>query len=232
VLALEPVHAPFAGRDAWSRQPRPRRHDLTRITKFVTKFRVELLYVNTGAGRRRHSAASGCGYEHDSSNPCRGQSRTGGLFILDYIVDAELRAVLVQARDRDLDDRIRPAGRRRQHLDGRLVSHSLLAGRAVGRRLVSYELTGYLPQTVPVRPLSGESGLFGSSGTATQFDPNPVFAALQPATPSKPPPPPKKRKRPATAAAPPPPSLAAPPPSLGGFAPPPGTFTPPPPMIR
>ena len=34
--------------------------------------------------------------------------------------------------------------------------------------LVSYELTGYLPQTVPVRPLSGES-------TATQFDPNPVF---------------------------------------------------------
>jgi len=98
--------------------------------------------------------------------------------------------------------------------------------------LVSYELTGYLPQTVPVRPLSGESGLFGSSGTATQFDPNPVFAALQPATPSKPPPPPKKRKRPTTAAAPPPPSLAAPPPSLGGFAPPPGTFTPPPPMIR
>jgi hypothetical protein len=95
--------------------------------------------------------------------------------------------------------------------------------------LVSYELTSYLPQTVPVRPLSDESGLFGSSGTATQFDPNPVFAALQPATPSKPPPPPKKRKRPATAAAPPPPSLAAPPPSMGAFAPPPDTFTP---MIR
>ena len=92
--------------------------------------------------------------------------------------------------------------------------------------LVSYELTGYLPQTVPVRPLPGESGLFGSSGTATQFDPNPVFAALQPATPSKPPAPPKKRKRPTTAAAPPP---AAPPPSMGGLEPPPGTFTP---MIR
>jgi hypothetical protein len=90
---------------------------------------------------------------------------------------------------------------------------------------VSYELTGYLPQTVPVRPLPGESGLFGSSGTATQFDPNPVFAALQPATPSKPPPP-KKRKRPTTAAAPPP---TAPPPSMGGLAPPPGIFTP---MIR
>jgi hypothetical protein len=72
---------------------------------------------------------------------------------------------------------------------------------------VSYALSGYLPQTVPVRPLPGESGPFGSSGTATQFDPNPVFAALQPATPSKPPPP-KKRKRPTTAAVPPP---AAPP---------------------
>jgi hypothetical protein len=90
---------------------------------------------------------------------------------------------------------------------------------------VSYEFTGYLPQTVPVHPLPGESGLLGSSGTATQFDPNPVFAALQPATPSKPPPP-KKRKGPTTAAAPPP---AAPPPSMGGFAPPPDTFTP---MIR
>jgi hypothetical protein len=97
----------------------------------------------------------------------------------------------------------------------------------VADTLVSYALTGYLPQTVPVRPLPGESGLFGSSGTATQFDPNPVFAALQPATPSKPPPP-KKRKRPTTAAVPPPP--AAPPPSMGGLAPPPGTFMPP--MIR
>jgi hypothetical protein len=90
---------------------------------------------------------------------------------------------------------------------------------------VSYVLTGYMPQTVPVRPLPGESGLFGSSGTVTQFDPNPVFAALQPATPPKPPPP-KKRKRPTTAAAPPPPP-PEPPPSMGGFAPPPGTFTPP-----
>jgi hypothetical protein len=92
---------------------------------------------------------------------------------------------------------------------------------------VSYALTGYLPQTVPVRPLAGESGLFGSSGTATQFDPNPVFTALQPATPSKPPPA-KKRKRTTTAAAPPPPPPppAASPPSMGGFAPPP------PPMIR
>jgi hypothetical protein len=88
---------------------------------------------------------------------------------------------------------------------------------------VSYALTGYMPQTVPVRPLAGESGLFGSSGTATQFEPNPVFAALQPAAPPKSPP--KKRKRPTTAAAPPPP--AEPPPSMGGFAPPPGTFTPP-----
>jgi len=86
----------------------------------------------------------------------------------------------------------------------------------VADTLVSYALRGYLPQTVPVRPLRGESGLFGSLGTATQFDPNPVFAALQPATPSKPPPP-KKRKRPTTAAAPPP---AAPPPSMGGLAPP------------
>jgi hypothetical protein len=57
---------------------------------------------------------------------------------------------------------------------------------------VSYALTAICRT---VRPLAGESGLFGSSGTATQFDPNPVFAALQPATPSKPPPR-KKRKRP------------------------------------
>ena len=90
---------------------------------------------------------------------------------------------------------------------------------------VSYALSGYLPQTVPVRPLPGE---FGSSGTATQFDHNPVFAALQPATPSKPPPP-KKSKRPTTAAVPPPPPPAAPPLSMGGLAPPPGIFTP---MIR
>jgi hypothetical protein len=90
----------------------------------------------------------------------------------------------------------------------------------VADTLVSYALRSYLPQTVPVRPLPGESGLFGlfgSSGTATQFDPNPVFAALQPATPSKPPPP-KKRKRPTTAAAPPPPTPAAPPPSMGAAA--------------
>jgi hypothetical protein len=52
----------------------------------------------------------------------------------------------------------------------------------VADALVSYELTGYLQQTVPLRPPPSESGLFGSSGTATQFDPNPVFAALQPAT--------------------------------------------------
>ena len=91
--------------------------------------------------------------------------------------------------------------------------------------MVSYALTGYLPETVPVRNLAGESGLFGLSGTPTQIEPNPVFAALRPATPSKPPPP-KKRKRPTTAAAPPPPPQAAPPPSMGGFAPPP------PPMIR
>jgi hypothetical protein len=84
----------------------------------------------------------------------------------------------------------------------------------------SYALTGYLPQTVPVRPLPGESGLFGSSGTATQFDPNPVFDALQPATPSKPPPP--KKRKPTTAAVPPPPP-AVPPPSMGA---------PPPPVIR
>ena len=100
----------------------------------------------------------------------------------------------------------------------------------VADTLVSYALRGYLPQTVPVRPLPGESGLFGSLGTATQFDPNPVFAALQPATPLKPPPP-TKRKRPTTAAAPPPPPPAEPPPSMGGLAPPPGTFAPPP-MIR
>jgi hypothetical protein len=100
---------------------------------------------------------------------------------------------------------------------------------------VSYELAGYMPQTISVKPLPGESGLFGTSGTPAQLEPNPVFAALQPAAPAKPPP--KKRKRPTTAAAAPAatPSAAAlaaaplaPPPSLGGFAPPPGTFTPPP----
>jgi hypothetical protein len=100
---------------------------------------------------------------------------------------------------------------------------------------VSYELAGYMPQTISVKPLPGESGLLGTSGTPAPLEPNPVFAALQPAAPAKPPP--KKPKRPTTAAAAPAatPSAAAlaaaplaPPPSLGGFAPPPGTFTPPP----
>jgi hypothetical protein len=100
---------------------------------------------------------------------------------------------------------------------------------------VSYALTGYLPQTISVRPLPGESGIFGTSGTPAQLEPNPVFAALQPAAPAKAPPA-KKRKRPSAAAAPAGTSTAAaraaappsPPPSLGGFAPPPGAFTPPP----
>jgi hypothetical protein len=99
---------------------------------------------------------------------------------------------------------------------------------------VSYALTGYMPQTVSVRPLPGDSGIFGTSGTAGQLEPNPVFAVLQPAAPAKPPPA-KKRKRPTAAAAPDGTSTAAAratappatPPSLGGFAPPPGTFTPP-----
>ena len=147
-------------------------------------------------------------------------------------MDAEFRAVLVQARaTATLTIESDPPGADASISTGASCRTPCSLAVPVADALVSYELTGFLPQTVPGRPLPGESGLFGSSGTATQFDPNPVFAALQPATPSKPPPP-KKRKRPTTAASPPPPPPAAPPPSMGGFAPPPGTFTPPPPVIR
>jgi hypothetical protein len=97
---------------------------------------------------------------------------------------------------------------------------------------VSYALNGYLPQTVPVRPLTPESGFFGSSGSTALLDPNPVFAALRPAAPPPKPAPPKRRPRPNTARAAPPSDSAPPPPSMGGFAPPPGAFTPAPGTIR
>jgi hypothetical protein len=96
---------------------------------------------------------------------------------------------------------------------------------------VSYALNGYSPQTVPVRPLTPESGFFESSGSTALLDPNPVFAALRPAAPPPKPAPPKRRPRPSTARAA-PPSDSAPPPSMGGFAPPPGAFTPAPGTIR
>jgi hypothetical protein len=91
---------------------------------------------------------------------------------------------------------------------------------------VSYALNGYVPQSVPVRPVAADSGFLrdASSSPTALLDPNPVFAELHPAAPPPKPPPPKKRRRPVAAAAPPPaPSLPPPP---GGFAPPPGAFTP------
>ncbi len=90
---------------------------------------------------------------------------------------------------------------------------------------VSYSLNGYAPQTISVRPASD------TASGAAPFDPNPVFAQLQPvAPPPKAPPKKKKRPRPPAAAAAAPSeadqgqSLAPAPP--GGFAPPTGTFTP------
>lgn len=86
---------------------------------------------------------------------------------------------------------------------------------------VSYSLSGYAPQTISVRPAAD-----GASGAAP-FDPNPVFAQLQPVAPP-PKAPPKKKKRPhqpaAAAAAPAAADQSLSPP--GGFAPPTGTFTP------
>jgi hypothetical protein len=90
---------------------------------------------------------------------------------------------------------------------------------------VTYTLNKFLPTTIPVN-VTRVPGDFTSPGTAT-FDPNPVFATLQPAgPPPKPPrkmhPKPKKPRPPAGAAAPPPaagsPFPDAPPPAA---APPP-----------
>jgi hypothetical protein len=81
------------------------------------------------------------------------------------------RACEMAGRAVSIDDRIRPAGRRRQHLDGRPRVARPARWQCADAFTVSYALTGYLPQTVPVRPLPDESGLFGSSGTVTQSAP-------------------------------------------------------------
>src|SRR5258708_3460758 len=57
-----------------------------------------------------------------------------------------------------------------------------------GELAVTVQMTGYQPQTLPVRPQG--------SGTDSRLQPNPVYVELQPAAPIKPvkpAPPPKKR---------------------------------------
>jgi hypothetical protein len=61
---------------------------------------------------------------------------------------------------------------------------------------VTYALDGYLPQTVPVRPIRAAKTAMIDM-TPPTLEPNPVMAQLQPAPPPPPPPPPaKKKKRP------------------------------------
>jgi hypothetical protein len=103
---------------------------------------------------------------------------------------------------------------------------------------VTFTLDRYLPQTIPVQVHIPDYRNAGDFSQSSDFLPNPVVAALEPAPP--PPPPPRKkrvhkRKRPATARVHTPPRKPAPPPSAAPAAsapatsaPPANTFTPPP----
>jgi hypothetical protein len=94
---------------------------------------------------------------------------------------------------------------------------------------VTFNVPGRIPQVVPVtiRP--------ENSGAASRFDPNPVYAQLDPSTPPPPvkkKPPPRRKPAPkksvgAPPSAPPPSNEPAPPPPGGGS--PPGSPWPPPP---
>jgi len=92
---------------------------------------------------------------------------------------------------------------------------------------VTFNVPGRIPQVVPVtiRP--------ADSGAASRFDPNPVYAQLDPGTPppvKKKPPPRKKKPAPkkSDGTPPPPPSDQAPPPPPGGNTPPGSPWPPPP----
>lgn len=100
-----------------------------------------------------------------------------------------------------------------------------------GTTVVSFDLQGYQPQSVPVTITPPEGGFAGMGASEPRIDPNPVFATLE-LTP--PPPPPRKKKaapkrapqpRPAAAApaaqeAPPPAAQMPPPQQQPGFGPP------------
>jgi hypothetical protein len=83
-----------------------------------------------------------------------------------------------------------------------------------GELAVTVQMTGYQPQTLPVRPQG--------SGTDSRLQPNPVYVELQPAAPIKPvkpAPPPKKRTSAAAPPAPRPQTQAATPAASGGAYP-------------
>lgn len=63
---------------------------------------------------------------------------------------------------------------------------------------VTFNLPGYLPQTVPVRMQAASPGTETEFATVAELTPNPVFAQLEPAPP--PAPAKKKRAKPRTAA--------------------------------
>jgi hypothetical protein len=126
-----------------------------------------------------------------------------------------------------------PGAEARTSLGGTCHTPCTLPITTSGDFTVSYNLTGYMPESVPVHAAKNDGGFFSSA--TTQLDPNPVFAELQPAAPPAKPAPPKRKKRPALPPATPaaaPAAAAPPPPPVSGFvspstlAPPPGTFTP------
>ncbi len=94
---------------------------------------------------------------------------------------------------------------------------------------VTYNLTGYQPQTVPVKLMPPEdmrgNEEAGLGAALPRFDPSPVTAELVKAAPKRAPAKKRVAKKPA-----PPPADRAPPPADAGFAPPPSTsgFNPPP----
>jgi hypothetical protein len=102
-----------------------------------------------------------------------------------------------------------PGAQANASIGGTCRTPCALAVPATGEFTVSYTLAGYLPATVPVRAVRGEragvdprqdvfEGLTNADvapAPVARLDPNPVFAELRPATPSRPPP--RRRQPPA-----------------------------------
>jgi hypothetical protein len=119
-----------------------------------------------------------------------------------------------------------PGAQANASVGGTCLTPCALAVPSAGEFTVSYTLAGYLPQTVAVRAVRGEragvdrrqdtfEGLTDADvapAPVARLDPNPVFAALRPAAPSKPP---ARRRQP-------PADTGAAFPSDGGLPPPPG----------
>jgi hypothetical protein len=66
-----------------------------------------------------------------------------------------------------------------------------------GEFTVSFALTGYKPQTIPVKAVAGESSAFSTAPAAVRYEPNPVLALMESTAPPKS----KRKGRPAKTSA-------------------------------